>query len=322
MGWPMNSRLKRIDLGSQSGAGLTAASLYWDVPKTGILAALELNITGNLTTAPSTPTAVGMAAAVNRVRLIANSGINLIDVSGVGYHYLFRDYIDDYSDPVADSDAKDAVASGAYNVSMIFPIAINSRDEVGLIMLQNNDTQLRLEVTKGAATDIANDFTVMTFDVRPIIYVHTVPVDPKDWPAFEYAHTITEEQTTVSGAGSVTWNWPRGNLYAQVIHGLGVGTTGSDDWTDAALRVNQSDYLMPPLPPVHFTREFYKTHGRARELGHIGLFDGLGDSGLGCYGSARDLLDSRVLTDIQSVITAGAAGTLYTIKRQLVPLPK
>jgi hypothetical protein len=48
--------------------------------------------------------------------------------------------------------------------------------------------------------------------------------------------------------------------------------------------------------------------------------DFLSMSGLGNYGSGRDLLDSRQLTDLASIITANAAGTLFTVKRQLVPL--
>jgi hypothetical protein len=317
----MNTRLKTLNLGAQAVDGLGGGTVQWDIPKTGILAALLLVITGNITTAISTPNALGKANLISRVRLIANAGINLIDVSGVGYHYLLRDFVEHYVDPVPQSDGRAAQATGAFDLSMFFPIAMNDRDPVGLIMLQNEETLLRLEVQRGPSTDLGNDITVLTCSIQPFIDVFTVPQNPKDWPPFDFAHTMQEESQAVAGAGAVTWYWPRGNIYSQVIHGLGIGAAGADGFTNAQLRLNQSDYLVD-APPAYFTRAFSRTRGRTRLGGVLPIFDGLGSSGLGNYGSGRDLMDSRLLTDISSVITASGAGTLRTMKRQLVPLPK
>lgn len=318
MAWPMNTRLKKIPLTSRTSTNTAGETLTWDIPKTGILQNLYLVITGTLTGTPSTPNDLGMANYIQRVRLIANAGINLIDVSGVGYNYLMRDFIEHNVDVGALNEARDAVNSGTFNLSMFFPIALNARDQVGLIMLQNEDTQLRLEVQIGALTVLANDFSATSVTVQPFLDIFTVPLDKKDHPRFDFAHTWNEEQTTISGTGDYTWNWPRGNIYCSVVHGLGVGATGADGFTNAQLRVNQSEYLYD-VTPNFLTLEFYRSRGRARELGML-PFDFLSQSGLGNYGSARDLLDSRQLTDIDSVITVGTAGTLYTVKRQLVPL--
>jgi hypothetical protein len=65
--------------------------------------------------------------------------------------------------------------------------------------------------------------------------------------------------------------------------------------------------------------EFNRFHGRARILGVI-PFDLVGSSGLGNFGSVRDVLYSQLITDLDSVINFAAAGTLYTIRRQLVNL--
>lgn len=321
MTWPMNTRLKKNPLEAKSTDSLTGTTLRWDVPKTGILQAMMLVITGTLTGTPSTPVATGMAGLISRVRLVANSGINIVDISGVGYHYLLRDMLEHNVDPVPQATGRNASESGALDLSMFIPVAMNSRDPIGLIQLQNEDTQLTLEVEVAAPTAVANDFTALALTIQPVLDVYTVPVDPKDWPPFDFAHTITEESLTVSGSGEVRWAWPRGNIYAQVIHGLGIGASGSDAFSYASLLVNQTDYIYRNVSAAFLTREFSRYRGRTRLAGVI-PFDFLSQSGLGNYGSGRDLLDSRQLTDINSVITATGSGTLYTVKRQLVPLPK
>jgi hypothetical protein len=318
----MNTRLKKIQLSSKAMTNTAGGTLSWEIPKTGILAGMYLDIRLSLTGTPSATSlnAYGLAAAISRVRLIANAGINLIDVSGVGYHYGMRDFIEHNVDPSAASVGRDAITSGALkNLSMYFPVALNSRDPLGLIMLQNEDTQLRLEVEVPATSVLNNDFSAITVTVVPMLDIFTVPLDKKDWPNFDFAHTWNEEQAIVAAAGTITYNWPRGNIYASVVHLLGVGATGADDWTDCSLRVNQSEYLYNQVIPGLMDLEFYRFHGRARELGMI-AFDFLSQSGLGNYGSGRDLLDSRQLTDISSVLTASTANTLFTVKRQLVPL--
>jgi hypothetical protein len=310
-------------LPGQAASTLLGQTFTFDLPKTGILMALMILITGNITTAISTPNALGKSNLVTRVRLIANAGINLIDISGPGYHYLFRDFIEALADPVPQSDGRAVQATGAYDLSMYFPIGINLRDPVGLIMLQNADTLLRLEVEMAPATALGNDITVLTMAIQPMLYVFTVPQDPKDLPAFDYAQTIQEEQRVVAGAGIEEWYWPRGGIYAQVNHGYGIGAAGADAWTAAGIRVDQSEWIEPPTKtPALYTRDYSRTRGRTRIAGVIPIFDGLSDSGLGNYGSVRDLLDSRFVTDIASVITTTGAGTLRTVKRQLVPLPK
>jgi hypothetical protein len=64
--------------------------------------------------------------------------------------------------------------------------------------------------------------------------------------------------------------------------------------------------------------EFCRWHGRARLAGVIPV-DLSGSDGLGMYGGDRDVVVfSNLVSDIKSVITATAAGTLHSVRRQLV----
>jgi len=316
--WPFGTRGKLRPLPTTTVTTLTGQTVAYDIPKAGILGAIWLVITGTLTGTPSTPNALGMANLITRVRLNANTGLSLIDISGVGYHYLLRDMLGTLVDPVPQASARNAAESGTFDLSMYFPIFVNDRDPTGMIMLQNEDTQLRLEVQVAPVTALANDFSALSLTVAPELEVFSVPVKQESWPPFEYAHTITEEAQTIAGAGQVNYNWPRGGIYAQVIHGIGIGAAGADAYSQYQLRVNQSDYIIDATPAV-LTRIFSTYRGRTR-LGGVIPVDFLSMSGLGNFGSGRDLLDSRQLTDIQSVITATSAVTLRTVKRQLFPL--
>ena len=317
MAWPNNTRQFTVNAGAKTSVATTGETLVWDLPKTGILAAIWLNIACSLTGTPSTPSAVGQARLYSRVRVSANAGINLVDVSGEGYNFLARDFFEHGIDVTPSSVGRSAVASGVLDHSMFFPIAINSRDPIGLVNLQNPDTQLRLEVEIGALTRIANDFSAMSCVVTPYLAMFRMPLAKEDRPKFDFLHTLQEDQNAVTSGVEFVYNWLRGNTYLSVIHGMTLASTAADSFTSAALRVNQNDYLRPALPPAFYSREFSQYHGRARILGVI-PFDLITLSGLGNYGSLRDLLNTAQLTDIQSVIVPSATSTLYSMKRQLV----
>lgn len=310
------TRRKVLQLGT-----LTQASgnpLQWDIPKTGILSSLMLSISATIAGTLSAPNALGAQAIVKRVRLVANSGIDLINISGTGFNSLLRDYMENYVDAVPQSTARSAISATTFNLDMFLPVAINSRDPIGLFMLQNEQTLLQLYIEFEAAANLATGVTSLNYTVTPSLEVFTVPVDPRDWPMFNVVHQIIEDQRSISGAQDFEYQWPRGNTYMQVLHGAGLAQAGADAWSRVRVRLNQSDFVMD-YTPNSLTIDENRKHGRARLAGVIPV-DLMGSSGLGIYGSTRDVLYSAAVTDLASVITATGATTLYTVRRQLIAL--
>jgi hypothetical protein len=131
-------------------------------------------------------------------------------------------------------------------------------------------------------------------------------------------HQIIEDQRSISGAQDFEYFWPRGNTYMQVLHGCGLAQSGSDAWSRVRVRLNQSDFIMD-YTPASLNIDVNRTHGYVRLAGAIPL-DLMGSSGLGIYGSTRDVLYSAAVTDLASIITATGAATLYTVRRQLIAL--
>jgi len=318
MAWPNNTRLFWTDLGSKArvtGGGLQT----WDIPRVGILSGIYMVIKGTVSSTVTGPNAFGMASIVSNLSVVANSGLQIVSISGQGYHYLLRDMLEHFVDVGFDTTARNVVSDATFDISMWIPIAINSHDPLGLINLQNQDTLLQIQLNWAAESVVATGGPTIAAMAEPYLELFSMPLDPHDMPAFNYAHTITEEQETVSGAGVYTKNWLRNNIYVQMIHGAGFAQSGSDSWTTLALRVDQNRFLIPSCPPRFFDLWYDRYHGRARLAGVIPI-DFAGTSGLGNYNSIRDAIDTSQLTDIATLLNASGAITLYSVKRQLVRL--
>lgn len=321
VGFDFNTRRKVISMAAitrPTGGGVSPAA---QLPKTGLLAGVHLRITGTLGGTITSPNALGMASIISRVRLQANSGLDLVNITGPGYHYLLRPMLEsEYVDVVGQSNAKDAVTAVAVNLDMWLPLTVNMRDPVGLVMLQNEQTIINLVIEWAADATVGTGATFTNFQVVPYLVLFTVPVNLEDWPqSLNKVTSILEDSQTVAGSGDQTYAWQRGNVYLQVVHGLGLSAASpADGFSRAKLRVNQSDHLLD-VGVDFLDMENRVLRGAAREPGVIPL-DFLGTSGLGCFGLARDMFNSALVTDLSTVITATGAGTLYTVRRQLITL--
>lgn len=290
-----------------------------ELPTNGLLAGLHLVIRGTVGGTVGAVSALGMASIIRRITLRLNSGTVIWSMTGPNYHYLYRDWIDSgYIDVVGQTNARDAVTATGAILDMVIPLMVNERDPIGLLLLQNRQTTLTLLVEWEADTTVTATGTFTGFTVVPQLLSFSVPTNPASLPPLRWLHILTDESRVISGAGDVTYDIPRGNTYMGLWHGAGIGATGADSWTRSALRVNQTQYIMD-YSPLTAEMFFRRQCGRARELGMI-PFDFTSTSGLGRYGTTRDLYDSNRTTDFQTVTTVTGALTFYTVREQLVDL--
>lgn len=316
---------KRIALPSKTWEG-AEQPLSWPIPKAGLLATLE--IVADLTVTDATTggeNALGLASAIENVRVATSLGYDLVNMSGPQYHHLMRHYINQYIDPVPHSNGRAEVnGTGAARLDMLFPFAINDRDELGLFPLQVTENQATLTLTKLADASVATN-AVVTGTVTPYITVYSVPNDPEKWPAFRALHAMIAESRTVGGDGDFEYAWPTGNIYLRMLHGLGIAeeTTpaGVDDFTRFRVMVGQSDTLAEETPNS-LDNEFGRSHGYTRPKGLV-AFDRMGSSGLGAYGTDRDWMNTAGVADIASrFVVANAPTVLHTVRDILIPVSR
>jgi hypothetical protein len=320
-GFLVNTRRKIVNLNVHTASAAGGNTTFYDVPKVGFLAAIYSANRGTIASGAGAVPATGKAAILRDIRLMANAGLDVFGMSGAHYHYLLRELFDsEYIDILADTDARSAAANAAFNVDTVIPVALNLRDAIGLLMLQSEALTLTFQLTWETALNIMG--ASATYSVvptaTPFAEIFTIPNDPRDWPRIDVVNQHLADTQAVPAAGQWEYQWPKGNVYLHVVHGLGIGAAGADGFSAARLRVQQSDSIQN-TNLLFLTRENYRRTGRARVAGTV-TFDLLGTSGLGSYGLTRDLLDSGLLTDLATELTATGAGTAYNLRHQLVNL--
>lgn len=292
--------------------------LVFRIPKSGILARIYLAITGSVAGTLSAPNAFGMASIVSLVDLTVNGNTHIFTLTGPQYHYLVRDYIEDYTDPAFGTTARNAVTATTFDVSMVLPVAMNERDELGLLMLQNEQTEVVLNVKFEADATVATGATV-TATVQPFLEVFTVPADPKDWPQLNVLHTLLGETRPIAATGTAEYILPRGNTYLQLLMGYGIAQSGADKFDNIQLKAAQAQTL-EEWTPKGLDMQFWKDHGRARLPG-AAVLDWVGSNGLGMMGGARDAIHSDKISDLKVQMNVTTQpDNWHIIRRQLIEL--
>lgn len=296
----------------------SSSPVKFEITPSGILGGVYLAIRGNLAGTMSQPNPLGKACIIRQVRMFVNTGVDLVQISGPGYHYHLREHIEDYKDPVPASDARSAVAIADYNLDMYLPVALSAIDQRGLLNLQSDELVLTIHVEFEADANIGTGITGHTCTVTPSLEIFSMPPEDTDRPAFNTVQEIIEETRTISGSGNFEYKWPSGNAYLQLLLGLGFGVSGSDGWSKVVIKAAQTDRLYEHTP-ISLDQEYGRFHGKARLAGTMPL-DFVGSDGLGLYGGDRDVFFSSLTTDLLSIITATGAGTFYAIRRNLVAI--
>ena len=321
MSFEANTRRKVIRMAAITKPTGGGTSPVVAIPPVGILSQLVLQCSVTIAGTLSGLNAAGVASVIRGVRLDLNTGISVVNVSGVGYNYAVRDFVNSGLDATPQNGARAAVSAATFNFDMVFPITVNIRDMVGALLLQGDVLTASLTIDWEADATVATGATV-TGTVIPVLIVFEVPRDKADWPDFRIVHQWLEDKAVIAAAGDYPYNWPVGNVYLGTYHIL-LGTT----WTAAKLMLQQSITLEDHTPAT-MRAILNQNVGRDFDLGSAPiagsnqrvLWDFLGSDGLGEYGSVRDPIDSSILTALQSIVTVAGAGTLYTVRRQLVTL--
>ncbi len=322
-GFEANTRNKAVPLPAMAyptGGGLASQEL----PKNGFLARLWLRITITVGGTVNTPNALGICSAIKRVRVRTNSGIDLVNISGAGYFFLLQNALEleGMNGRQPQNQGNTAVSATTFNLDMVLPIMLNLHDPIGMIQLQSEQLQVILDVEWETPTTIGGTTaTVTAGSCTPVLEFFTVPLDKDDYPPLGVVHQIIEDQIAVAASsGDYIYTIPRGNTYLQLLFGYGLAVAGSaaDSWSRLILRINQSDILYD-ISPGYITQRVGFIQNLTRILGTIPV-DLLASDGLGNYGSARDFINTALLTDFQAILTVTAATNLYVVRRMLMPV--
>ena len=318
------------------------------LPRVGYLARIHLHFSGTNTVTVGTGTAALSAKGPwniwNRIRLQANQGTDIWNVTGYGSFLMdllsfWRrqpDLSPDRSESYASTYVYSAgVANGAntWEFGLTIPIVPNERDMAGIVLLQSEmlTAQLRLEynqlygatfdfpvVTTGNATAALTNATTY-----PEIEIFTVPADPADQPPLTTLHQTLELQQSVASTGDNVVNLLRANTYMKIIHYLALnGALDTADITRGQFRYNNSE-VPYDLTIRHQLQQQRRRYGTDLPVG-TWVWDFF-NQGLTNFGGGRDFVDGSSVAELQSILTIASGATLgsgnnwiNTITEQLV----
>lgn len=312
-----STRLKIVPLPTMSkptGGGTTQILL----PQAGILQALFIPIIYSVAGTVTGPNALGLASIIKRIQLSTNTGQMLIDISGAGYHYLAREAIDLHQDRLAYTNARTAVGVVTNTrLDLLLPIAVNNRDQLGLLLLQTGAVQATLSITWEADNVVATGGPTVTATAYPRLKVLEPPSDERSWPQFNNVMQTLEVQEPVSGAGNFDSVIPLGAII------FGIFSLFTPGYTASQLISQGSNYIEDHTPESQQMR-FADTFGRDMTLSgaltgynNRVFYDFAGSDGLGEFGTVRDTINTLNLSRLVHRINAVGAGTLYTVRKQL-----
>jgi len=321
-GFDANTRRKAVKMQSMSipsltGGGLTAV----DLPKAGLLSHLLVYVTAVIAGTPTGANAYGVANLIQRVTVDLNSGGKLFDVSGAGYHWVVRDFLGAYKSPWAWSTARNAVAAGTFIMPMLIPCALNPRDPLGMIMLQNLRTIGQLQIQWGTPTDLATSgMTITSASAECAAVLFEVPESPEDYPNLAYLHQIYEQNVAVNVATDFRFNWPTGGAVVGMYHLLPSGFTNDKL---VVQETNTYEDLSHTLHAVNYsmtTENDPTLSGALTGLDKRIIHDYLGSEGLGAFDNyGRDAIETLGASSIYDLITAPTQ-TMKTITRWIRPV--
>lgn len=313
-----NTRLKLVKTQTMTrpvGGGQT----FVELPKAGILMGILIPISVTIAGTLTVPNADGLASVIKRIRLQINAGQVIFDISGRGYFYLLSQMIQDNYNMAIYTNALAAVTAATFNLDIFIPVALNTRDEIGLIMLQSLQTFATLVIDWEADTTVATGATI-TGTASPELMIFEVPSDKADMPRLNTIHQVLEETVAISAAGDYDHHIPIGATLVGEYYLIPAG------YSNCQLRLQSSNVIEDFTPQQH--RLFYLLV-TSRDLTLAGAYTGFlnrifldfaGSDGLGQFGSVRDLINTGALSDIVTRITMVGATTLTAVRRQIVQL--
>lgn len=326
---------------------VSGGRLYFPLPKAGLLSRLFLHISGTMTVTVGTGTAAlserNVWNMIKRIRLIANSGASIFDVSGYGTYLInnLQRYGQAPDKSIYDRNIgteiySAGVANGAnaWKFGLEIPVAINERDPIGMILLQNDATNLVLEIdfnSEYGVTDLiapikvtGNSTAAFVGKVGCMMEYFTVPRAKEDYPSLNVIHQWIEQQDAISAAGAFTKSLLRGNTYMRLMHTLTTaGALNTADVDKLRILYNQAEvpYTIDQQTQLMIQRSRY---GMDLPKGTF-VHDWYYSNGLVGLGNARDFINSANVTEFQSEVQIASdatvtAGTSFvnTISEQLI----
>lgn len=320
-----NTSFHSINLDTMTPSGASGGITSQTIRRVGLLQGIWLPINITVGGTVNTANAGGIGAAIKRVKVTVNSSANIFDVSGLGYGNLVNEQIGSEKSVAVASTLNQfasAVSATSFKLFMYIPVAMNRRDVTGLVLLQSEEQTVELSIDWMDQVTLGGTTATYTASVKPQLDVLSIPIiNGKPFlPPLFYLHQILEQSDTISGAGDLTINPIRGNIYLSVFHGTTLAQSQSELGSRLVVQRNGYDTVLDDSVDIQDLK-YSVNRGRARKAG-VWAVDYMATTDQGMLGQHRDLFNSKAFTDYRHTLTVTGAATVTTVRRMLYPSPQ
>lgn len=308
----------------------------FDLPKARLLSGIRLLVTANLkashnTSTNYTPAAFAPFTLLRRVGVGINNGFNPFYITGrnlyfynllsVGADVIERQTSGRYR-TVQGTTASSSGTDNAIRFMVDLPIALNERDPIGLILLQNQETTVTVSVDIGDESDLHDGSAGYSYElsnivITPFVETFSIPGVQEAFPDLSVLKLVQDHTETVPGPGQFRVALPVGLTYRKLIVYIEDNSGGEADGDipgDLELVFNQADTPVRINPHVlaGINQSWY---GFPLPQG-LFVFDWT-YQGLPNYGGSRDYIDTERLTEFWFRFQAAGAGTVSIVAETL-----
>lgn len=246
---------------------------------------------------------------IRRFSLDLNNGFSPYVIDGANLHLLNLLRGNKGLDTIPSADTKiglNGTADGKENVysfALEMPITLNDRDAVGLVLLQNDQTNVTLTVDVANISDVFGTLEDATIDfveltIEPMITTFSVPASADAFPDLSVLKLTNSRNDSFVGSGQHIIRLSTGTIYRRMLFKLvnedGTPMNADDITSNIDLVFNQADVNYSISP------EMLRTLNRI-QFGYdlpqgVFAFD-FSYQGIANLGGTRDFIDTERLTE-------------------------
>lgn len=301
-------------------ANTVPQQLQFNLPKARLLSGLYVHLKatfGEDISAKVTPDKV--ANIIRRISLDLNNGFAPFVVSGE--QLRMYNVIDLYAKNMKENLFAKVDGTKA-ELKMFLPCTTNPRDPIGLILLQNDQTNVTLSIDLGLGTEIGATADPTKVEVNVMAETFSIPANANAYPDLSVLKMVNGRKDSLATEGQQVIKLTTGQIYRKLLFMVvdedGTPMTTDDITSNIELVFNQADINYSiSAEMLRFVNE--KQFGTALPDGMY-AFDFSSGGGLTNLGGTRDYIDSANLTEFWLRFTTTKRGKVVLVSETIARL--
>lgn len=316
-----------------------ASTLQFSLPKARLLSKVKMLVTGKIKLTGTGPTGAkpeDVYKIIRRVSMDMNNGFSPFVVSGKelamfnkidqnGFIYQNIAYVrinDDGSYLVSSSGSENT-----FSFCLDLPVTLNDRDPIGLILLQNEQTQVNVTVDVGTAAECFKHVStisaasLVSLSVSLMTETFSVPANSNAYPDLSVLKLVNGRHDSLPAAGQNIVKLSTGTIYRKIIFQIfdneGNPVEDEDILSTIDLVFNQAD-VNYAVSAAMLRYDNFKQLGFPLPKGMF-FFD-FSYQGITNMGGSRDYIDTERLTEFWLRFNTKTSGTVEIVTECLARL--